>query len=139
MLERTASGAPKLRRPLHEGFPVKDAEASLKFYTEVLGFQKKREFPAGGYKWLTVVSPEAPDDIELSLEPNANPAAKTFQQAMFAQGIPLAAFETGDIAGDFQRLKSLGVVFTSEPTSMGPVTIAIFSDTCGNLIQMYQK
>jgi len=118
---------------------VDDQDKALKFYTEVLGFQKKREFPAGGYKWLTVVSPEAPDDIELSLEPNANPAAKTFQQAMFAQGIPLAAFETGDIAGDFQRLKSLGVVFTSEPTSMGPVTIAIFSDTCGNLIQMYQK
>ena len=83
-------------------------------------------------------STEGPDDIELSLEPNANPAAKTFQQAMFAQGIPLAAFEVSDIQREYERLVNHGVAFTSEPTRMGPVTIAIMSDTCGNLIQLYQ-
>jgi glyoxylase I family protein len=117
---------------------VDDQDRALKFYTEVLGFRKNKEFPVGAYKWLTVVSPEAPHDIELTLEPNANPAAKTFQQAMFSQGIPLAAFEVGDIANEHARLKSLGVVFTTEPTRTGPVTIAVFSDTVGNLIQIYQ-
>jgi glyoxylase I family protein len=92
----------------------------------------------GEYKWLTVTSPEGPDDLELSLEPNANPAGKAFQQAMFAQKIPLAAFQSAEIEADYGRLKSLGVVFTMEPTPMGAVTIAIFSDTCGNLIQIYQ-
>jgi glyoxylase I family protein len=117
---------------------VDDQDKALKFYTGVLGFQKKHEIPMGPYKWLTVVSPEGPNDLELSLEPNANPAAKTFQQAMFSQSIPLAAFEVSDIAAEYQRLKSHGVVFTSEPKAMGPVTIAMFSDTCGNLIQLYQ-
>jgi len=117
---------------------VDDQDKALKFYTEVLGFQKKQEFPVGEYKWLTVVSPEAPDETQLTLEPNANPAGKAFQQAMFEQKIPLAAFEVDDIGREYQRLKKAGVVFTSEPTRMGPVTIAVFSDTCGNLIQMYQ-
>ena len=117
---------------------VNDQDKALKFYTEVLGFRKKHEIPVGAYKWLTVTSPEGPDDLELSLEPNANPAGKTFQEAMFAQGIPLAAFEVAGIAKEYARLKELGVVFTQEPTPMGPVTIAVFSDTCGNLIQMYQ-
>ena len=117
---------------------VDDQGKALRFYTEVLGFRKKDEVPVGEYKWLTVVSPEGPDDIELSLEPNANPAAKTFQEAMFSQRIPLAAFEVSDIQAEYTRLKALGVVFTSEPAHMGPVTIAVFSDTCGNLIQLYQ-
>jgi catechol 2,3-dioxygenase-like lactoylglutathione lyase family enzyme len=117
---------------------VDDQTRALAFYTGVLGFKKKREFPAGEYRWITVVSPEGPDDVELSLEPNANLAAKTFQRAMFDQGIPLAAFEVGDIAAEFARLKTAGVAFTREPTRMGPVTIAVFSDTCGNLIQIYQ-
>ena len=117
---------------------VDDQDKALKFYTDVLGFRKKHEIPVGEYKWLTVTSPEGPDDLELSLEPNANPAGKTFQQAMFAQSIPLAAFETADIQKEYARLKSRDVVFTREPTSMGPVTIAVFSDTCGNLIQLYQ-
>lgn len=117
---------------------VDDQDKALKFYTSVLGFQKKHEFPMGPYKWLTVVSPEGPDDLELSLEPNANPAAKTFQQAMFAQSIPLASFEVTDIQAEHSRLKSLRVVFTREPMKMGPVTIAVFSDTCGNLIQLHQ-
>ena len=117
---------------------VDNQDKALKFYTEVFGFQKKHEIPVGEYKWLTVVSPDGPNDLELSLEPNANPAAKAFQQAMFAQSIPLAAFEVADIHREYARMKALGVVFTKEPFSAGPVTIAICSDTCGNLIQLYQ-
>ncbi len=117
---------------------VDDQDKALKFYTETLGFKKKFEIPVGEYKWLTVVSPEGPDDLELSLEPNANPAGKAFQQAMFAQKIPLAAFQSEDVDADHQRLKSQGVVFTLEPTAMGAVKIAILSDTCGNLIQIYE-
>jgi catechol 2,3-dioxygenase-like lactoylglutathione lyase family enzyme len=118
---------------------VDDQDKALRFYTDVLGFLKKHEIPVGAYKWITVTSPESPEDLELALEPNANPAAKTFQEAMFKQGIPLAAFESGDIQKEYQRLKSLGVVFTSEPTNAGPVIIAVFSDTCGNLIQLHQR
>lgn len=117
---------------------VDDQEKALQFYTGILGFQKKHEFPMGQFKWLTVVSPEAPGEIELSLEPNVNPAAKAFQCAMFEQKIPLAAFEVTDIAAEFARLQSSGVVFITEPVKMGPVTLAVFSDTCGNLIQLYQ-
>ncbi len=116
---------------------VDDQTKALKFYTEVLGFVKKQEIPVGEYKWLTVVS-SGRDDLELSLEPNANPAGKTFQEALFEQGIPLAAFEVDDLAAEFKRLKGLGVVFTQEPTAMGPVSIAVCADTCGNLIQLYQ-
>lgn len=117
---------------------VDDQTKALRFYTDVLGFRKKNEIPVGEYKWLTVVSPEGPGDVELSLEPNANPAAKTFQEAMFKQGIPLAAFEVSDIRAEHDRLVTHGVAFTVEPTKAGPVTIAIFADTCGNLIQLYQ-
>jgi catechol 2,3-dioxygenase-like lactoylglutathione lyase family enzyme len=117
---------------------VEDQDKALKFYTEMLGFQKKHDIPVGEYRWITVVSPEGPDDLELVLEPNANPAAKTFQEAMFAQSIPLGTFEVADIEREHVRLKANGVVFTSEPVKMGPVTIAVFSDTCGNLIQLYQ-
>ena len=117
---------------------VADQDKALRFYTDILGFRKKHEIPVGEFKWLTVVSPEGPDDLELSLEPNANPAAKAFQQAMFTQGIPLAAFEVLDIQGEYARLVKHGVAFTCEPTRTGPVTIAIMSDTCGNLIQLYQ-
>lgn len=117
---------------------VSNQDQALKFYTEVLGFQKKQEIPMGPYKWLSVTSPEGPHELELSLEPNVNPAGKAFQDAMFAQKIPLAAFETSDIAADYKRLSALGVVFQSEPRQAGPVKIAVFSDTCGNLIQLYQ-
>ena len=115
-----------------------DQDRALAFYTDVLGFRKKHEFPAGAYRWLTVVSPEAPDGTELSLEPNVNPAGRAFQEAMFAQKIPVAAFEVDDLAREHARLRALGVVFTTEPTSMGPVAIAVLADTCGNLIQLYQ-
>jgi Glyoxalase/Bleomycin resistance protein/Dioxygenase superfamily len=104
----------------------------------VLGFVKKMEIPVGEYRWLTVVSPDGPSDLELSLEPNANPAGKAFQEAMFKQGIPIAGFEADNLGEEFKRLKDLGVVFTQPPTEAGPVTIAICADTCGNLIQLYQ-
>jgi glyoxylase I family protein len=116
---------------------VEDQAKALAFYTDVLGFQKKQDIPVGEYRWITVVAPGR-DDLELTLEPNANPAAKAFQQAMFQQSIPLTAFEVDDLDAEFARLKERGVVFTIEPVQAGPVRIAMFSDTCGNLIQLYQ-
>src|SRR5688572_2599441 len=117
---------------------VDNQDKALRFYTEVLGFQKCRDIPVGEYRWITVVSPEGHSDVELALEPNANPAAKTFQEELFRQGIPLTAFEVDDIHAECKRLKTLGVAFTTEPTAAGPVMIAVFADTCGNLIQIYQ-
>ena len=117
---------------------VDDQNKALTFYTDVLGFKKKHDIPVGEYRWITVTSPEGPNDLELALEPNANPAGRAFQEAMFAQGIPVAAFEVADIAREHMQLKERGVAFLREPAKMGPVTIAIFSDTCGNLIQIYQ-
>ena len=118
---------------------VDDQERAVRFYTEILGFRKKHDIPVGEFRWITVTSPEGPDDLELALEPNANPAGKAFQSAMFTQGIPLAAFEVADIAGEFRRLSANGVAFTREPSPAGPVVIAVFADTCGNLIQLYQR
>ena len=117
---------------------VDDQDKALQFYTRTFGFVKKQEIPAGEYRWLTVVSPEGPDDLELSLEPNANPAGKTFQEALFTQGIPATAFEVTDLDAEVKRLKAAGVIFTQEPTAAGPVIVATCSDTCGNLIQLYQ-
>src|SRR6185436_4573663 len=117
---------------------VDDQNKGLRFYTEVLGFKKKHDIPVGEYRWITVTSPEGPADVELALEPNANPAGRAFQEAMFAQGIPIAAFEVADIAGEFARLTAQGVAFTRPPAQAGPVTLAVVADTCGNLIQLYQ-
>jgi glyoxylase I family protein len=117
---------------------VDDQAKALRFYTEVLGFNKKSDIPVGEYRWITVTSPESPTDLELALEPNANPAARMFQEAMFKQGIPLAAFEVIDLAAEFSRLSTRGVAFTRSPTPAGPISLAIFADTCGNLIQLYQ-
>ena len=117
---------------------VDNQDKALKFYTQIFGFVKKHDIPVGEYRWLTVVSPEGPDDLELSLEPNANPAGKTFQDAIFKQGIPIAAFEVDRMDQEFSRLKELGVMFTQEPTPAGPVIVAVCADTCGNLIQLYQ-
>ena len=117
---------------------VDDQAKALAFYTNVLGFQKKHDVPVGQYRWITLTSPEGHADVELALEPNANAAGRAFQQAMFAQGIPVAAFESRDIAAEYARLKAKGVTFKQEPTVMGPVTIAVFADTCGNLIQLHQ-
>lgn len=117
---------------------VENQTKALAFYTDVLGFVKKQDIPMGEFRWLSVVSPDGHADVELVLEPNANPAAKTFQEAIFKQGIPITAFEVSDIEAEFTRLKTAGVKFTMDPTEMGPVKIAIFADTCGNLIQIYQ-
>jgi len=117
---------------------VDDQNKALAFYTEKLGFVNKTEIPMGDVKWLTVVSPDEPDGTELVLEPDGNPAAKTFKQVLFDQGIPMTAFQVEDIQKEFERLSQLGVVFSMPPTNMGPVTQAVLEDTCGNLIQIYQ-
>jgi catechol 2,3-dioxygenase-like lactoylglutathione lyase family enzyme len=117
---------------------VENQDEALKFYTEVLGFVKKTDMPVGDFKWLTVVSPEEPHSVELLLEPSDNPAAKTFKRAIFEQGIPYTAFAVEDVHKEYERMKNLGVVFTMEPTETGLVTVAVFDDTCGNLIQIYQ-
>lgn len=117
---------------------VEDQERALRFYTDVLGFRKKHDFPAGEYRWITVVSAEGPDEVELALEPNANPAAKAYQRALFEQDIPLTSFESRDLVAEAKRLKDAGVVFAKEPARHGPVMLAVFNDTCGNLIQMHQ-
>lgn len=117
---------------------VDDQDKALKFYTEVLGFVKRHDIPVGEYRWITVASQEEPTNVELALEPNANPAGKAFQEALFKQGIPATAFEVGDIEEEHRRLENRSVVFTQTPTPLGPVTIAIFADTCGNLIQLYE-
>lgn len=116
---------------------VEDQAKALAFYTDVLGFTKQMDFPVGEYRWITVTAPGR-DDLQLALEPNANPAAKAFQQAMFAQSIPLTAFESTDLDADHARLSARGVAFTMPPTPAGAVRIAVFSDTVGNLIQLYQ-
>ncbi|MFD1040525.1 VOC family protein [Virgibacillus byunsanensis] len=117
---------------------VDDQERAHQFYTEVLGFIKKTDIPAGDFKWLTVVSPEDPEGVELLLEPNENPAAKTYQNTIYEEGIPTTSFAVDDIQKEYERLKNAGVKFTTEPTEVGPVTFAIFDDTCGNLIQISQ-
>lgn len=117
---------------------VEDQSKALAFYTDVLGFAKQMDFPVGEYRWITVAA-LGRDDLQLALEPNANPAARAFQQAMFAQGIPLAAFESTDLDADHARLSARGVAFTTAPTAAGPVKIAVLSDTVGNLIQLYQR
>lgn len=117
---------------------VDNQDKALKFYTEVLGFDKKTEIPMGEFSWLTVTSPGSPDGVELVLEPNANPVASTYQKGIQEQGIPATAFEVEDIQKEYERLQSLGVNFKTPPTQAGPVSIAVFDDTCGNLIQIYQ-
>jgi len=119
---------------------VDNQDKALKFYTEVLGFAKCKDIPVGnGFRWITVIAHDSHPDVELVLEPNANPAGKTFQAALFEQNIPATAFEVDDLEAEHRRLKALGVVFTVAPTKMGPVSIAVFADTCGNLIQIYQQ
>ena len=118
---------------------VDDQDKALRFYTEVLGFQKKTEVPLGEHRWLTVVSPDDPNGTELVLEPDAHPAAKPFKDALVGDGIPFTSFAVEDVREEFARLQSLGVEFAQEPVDMGPVTTAVFDDTCGNLIQMAQQ
>ena len=117
---------------------VDDQEKALRFYTEVLGFVRKMEIPMGEHRWLTVVSPEERDGTELSLEPLAFPPARVFQKALYEAGIPWTTFQVNDIKEEYARLQGLGVVFKMPPTQMGPTTIAVLDDTCGNNIQIYQ-
>ena len=119
---------------------IDDYDKALKFYTDVMGFVKKRDIPLGaGARWLTVVSAQEPDGTELLLEPNADyPAMKALKEALVKDGIPFTAFQVDDIQKEYARLKKLSVEFTMEPTNMGMTTVAVFTDTCGNLIQIYQ-
>ena len=115
---------------------VDDQAKALEFYTNKLGFQKKTDMPAGDYRWLTVVSPEQPDGVELLLEPDEHPAARPFKEALVADGIPWTSFGVADAHKEHERLKAAGVRFVQEPAEMGPVVTAVFDDTCGNLIQI---
>ena len=116
---------------------VDDQEKALRFYTDVLGFEKKFDVPMGGPdRWLTVVSPQDPDGTQLLLEPSGHPATKPFKEALVADGIPFTSFAVDDVQAEYERLRALGVQFTQEPAAMGPVTTAVFDDTCGNLIQI---
>ncbi len=115
-----------------------DQDKALKFYTEILGFVKKIEIPMGEHRWLTVVSPEEQDGTQIVLEPMGFEPAKIYQKQLFDAGIPLTAFEVDDINKEYERLTALGVKFSMAPTSMGTVTLAVFDDTCGNNIQIYQ-
>jgi catechol 2,3-dioxygenase-like lactoylglutathione lyase family enzyme len=117
---------------------VDDQEKALKFYTDVLGFVKKADVRNGDFRWLTVVSPEGHDDVELLLEPNNNPAAQQFQQAIRSQGIPATVLFTTDVQGDYRRLLAQGVHFQSEPTVESWGANVVFDDTCGNLINLVQ-
>jgi predicted enzyme related to lactoylglutathione lyase len=117
---------------------VDDQEKALRFYTDVLDFVKKADFSQGPFRWLTVASPEDPDGTELQLALNDNPAAKTYQQAIFQQGQPAAMFYTDDVQADYERIKARGAEFTMPPTKVTGSTIAMVNDTCGNLIQLTQ-
>ena len=117
---------------------VDDQKKALDFYTDSLGFQKKRDIPLGSASWLTVVSPEQPDGTELLLEPSDHPAVRPYKKALVEDGIPATSFAVDDVQAEFDRLRSKGVRFTQEPTEMGDVTTAVFDDTCGNLVQIVQ-
>jgi predicted enzyme related to lactoylglutathione lyase len=117
---------------------VDDQEKALRFYTEVLGFTKKADFSNGGYRWLTVTSPDDPDGVELQLSLNNNPPAKAYQEAIFQQGQPAVNFITDDVKADFERIKARGGEFAMPPTEVTGSTIAQLNDTCGNLIQITQ-
>ncbi len=115
---------------------VDDQDKALRFYTDVLGFIKKFDVPLGAHRWLTVVSPDDPEGVELLLEPDEHPAARPFKQALVEDGIPFTSFGVQDVNAEYKRLVGAGVRFTQPPVVMGPVTTAVFDDTCGNLIQM---
>ncbi|MFH8749563.1 VOC family protein [Streptomyces rimosus] len=117
---------------------VDDQEKALRFYTDVLGFRKKHDIPMGEARWLTLVSPEAPDGTELLLEPSGHPAVPPYKTALVQDGIPAASFAVDDVRAEYERLRKLGTEFTQEPLEMGGVTTAVLDDTCGNLIQIVQ-
>ena len=114
-------------------------EKALRFYTDILGFRKNKDIPLGEHRWLTVTSPEDPNGTELVLEPDTHPAARPFKEALVADGIPFTSFAVEDVQKEFRRLGDAGVRFTQQPVDMGPLTTAVFDDTCGNLIQIAQR
>jgi catechol 2,3-dioxygenase-like lactoylglutathione lyase family enzyme len=118
---------------------VDDQEKALRFYRDILGFKLKHDIPLGAHRWLTLVSNDAPDGVELVLEPDAHPAAKPWKAALLADGIPCTSFAVEDVGKEHERLSKLGVNFTQPPVPMGPVTTAVFEDTCGNLVQIAQR
>lgn len=118
---------------------VDDQSDALQFYTEVLGFRKRRDIPLGEDSWLTVVSPDAMDGPELLLEPSHHPAVKPYRDALVADGIPLAQFAVDNVEAEYERLTAAGVAFTQPPTDAGSAVIAVFDDTCGNLIQIISE
>jgi catechol 2,3-dioxygenase-like lactoylglutathione lyase family enzyme len=118
---------------------VDNQDKALRFYRDVLGFQPKYDIPMGEHRWLTLVCPGDADGVQLVLEPDAHPAAKPFKAALVADGIPATSFGVDDVHAEHERLSALGVVFTQPPVAMGPVTTAVFDDTCGNLIQIAQQ
>lgn len=118
---------------------VDDQDKALQFYTGQLGFIKKTEILLGEARWLTVVSPNAPDGTELLLEPDSHPAVRPFKNALVQDGIPFTSFAVSDVRAEYERLRAAGVTFTQPPVEMGPVTTAVLDDTCGNLIQLAQK
>jgi catechol 2,3-dioxygenase-like lactoylglutathione lyase family enzyme len=118
---------------------VDDQEKALRFYTDVLGFTKKADIPMGPNRWLTVVSPGDVNGVELLLEPDHHPAVGPFKRALVEDGIPFTSFGVDNVQAEFDRLRQAGVQFTQPPVAMGPVTTAVFDDTCGNLIQIAQK
>lgn len=118
---------------------VDDQGAALDFYTRVLGFEKKQDIPMGESRWLTVVSPDDREGVELLLEPSGHPAVGPFKDALAEDGVPFTTFQVDDCQSEFERLKALGVRFIQEPAMMGPVTTAVLDDTCGNVIQIHSK
>ena len=118
--------------------PVEDQSKAMAFYTEKLGFLVKHDIPLGTFRWLTLVSSEEPDGVELALEPNEHAATQAFQKALFADGIPITAFSVDSISAEVERLKALGVSFVRDPMNVGTATIAVLDDTCGNLIQLIE-
>ena len=118
---------------------VEDQDKALEFYSETLGFVKKHDVPQGEFRWITLVSSDDLDGTEIVLEPNENPIAKEYQKGLIAQGVPATMFGVADVRKEYKRLMEKGVKFTMEPTEMGKVTIAVFDDTCGNLIQIIQQ
>jgi catechol 2,3-dioxygenase-like lactoylglutathione lyase family enzyme len=118
---------------------VDDQDKALRFYTEILGFEKKEEVPVGEYRWLTVVAPGEEDGTQLVLEPDAHPAVKPFKDALVGDGIPFTSFAVEKVEAEYERMRSLGVRFTQPPTNLGPATMAVFEDTCGNLIAIAHR
>lgn len=119
--------------------PVEDQARALEFYRDKLGFELKHDVPVGDARWLTVVSPEAPDGVEVVLEPMGHPAARDYTAALKADGIPINQFAVDDVAAEYERLTGLGVSFTQKPLEMGPITTAVLDDTVGNLVQLIHQ